>query len=521
MASRNVPPLGFQWKNSKLGTWEREIDDSETFYIHMKRNGSACYPIIGCASFTIKSPNTETTDDGERRIVQDALLKAWEALCYEHPTLRSRIELDESGTRKRLYSTFQDIDERKNWLDTTFKVIHMEGDPLQWFNDQERFFDGSILVVVMSRDKDKYDPTIFLQCPHDITDGVGILQLVNQLFQHAALAYEQGDQYNLPVWGGEYVKLSPCLRFTATIPDSPSDIQVKRFTEIQTQNGLIYKHPNLLSLPPSSHDTASSGKRHRVSIIIPQTTTEQIIFKCKQIAPGVSVTHVFMSALAMALSELQPRRGESYAVRYVNHSMINLRPYCRAPFNTPEHAAAPYHTVSAQALGIDLIVPESSNESERGEGVSELPRIATQVRDFYKTIRPASPQDEQVVLSPLMFKSLTTPPGSDPHAVSDPPFCPAVISSLGNINSIMSAVHGAFELTNVWAASEPIGAGVAIFLGTWNGRIEISGVFDTRYHDSGYIKNFLERLIRCVSRGLGVDGYASPIPVTSAVEMQR
>ncbi|KAI0893724.1 hypothetical protein F4806DRAFT_475531 [Annulohypoxylon nitens] len=524
MTSQNIPPTRFQWKNSKLGTWEREIDECETFYIHMKRNGSACYPIIGCASFTIKSPNTGTTDDVENReryMVQDTLLKAWETLCYEHPTLCSRIELDESGTRKRFYSTFQDLDERKNWLSSTFKVVHTNGDPHQWFNDQERSFENSVLVVSMSRDKDTYDPTIFLQCPHDVTDGVGILQLVDQLFQYAALAYEQGDQYILPVWGGEHVRLPPCLRVAAMIPESPSEIQVKRFNEIQTQNWSIYKHPNLLSLPPSSHDTASNGKRHRVSIIIPQSTTKQIILKCKQIAPGVSVTHIFMSALAMALSELQPRRGESYAVRYVNHSMINLRPYCRAPFNTPEHAAAPYHTVSAQALGIDLIVPESSIETERGEGVSELPRIATQVRDFYKTIRPASPQDEQVVLSSLMFKSLTTPPGSDPHAVSDPPFCPAVISSLGNINSIMRAIHGAFELTNVWAASEPIGAGVAIFLGTWNGRIELSGVFDTRYHDSGYMKNFLERLINCVSRGLGVDGHASPILVTSAEETQR
>ncbi|KAI1209249.1 uncharacterized protein F4807DRAFT_101833 [Annulohypoxylon truncatum] len=512
MASTHVQPSRFQWKQSKLGTWEREADECETFYIQLKRNGNAYYPIIGCASFVTKSPDTRTTDEadrkenGVRRMVYDALLKAWEVLCYEHPTLRSRIEHDKaSGICRRVYSTFQDVDEQKVWLNATFKAIYTDEDPLQWFNSQEHSFDGSRLLVVTPENNNDFHPTIFLQCPHDITDGVGILQLVDQLFQHAARAYEQGDQYTLPAWGDEHERLSPGLRLAATLPETPSEAQVKRFAEIQTQNGSIYTHPGLLSLPPSSSTAASSGKRHRLSIFVPQAITSQIIRKCKEIAPGVSVTHVFMSALAMALSEIQPRKEESYAVRYVNHSMINLRPYCQTPYSTPAHAAAPYHTVSAQALGIDLIVPGPSNDAKDEGRVNELRKLAIQVRDFYKAVRPASMQDEQVVLSPLMFASLTTPPGSDPHAVSDPPFCPAVISSIGNIGSIVSATHGAFELTNVWAASEPIGAGVAMFLDTWNGKIELSGVFDTRYHDAEYIKKFLGRILDCVSRGLDVD----------------
>ncbi|KAI0882292.1 uncharacterized protein GGS22DRAFT_170626 [Annulohypoxylon maeteangense] len=298
------------------------------------------------------------------------------------------------------------------------------------------------------------------------------------------------------------------------VPEPSSEAPAKSFTDIQTRNGSIYTHPGLLSLPPSSGTSSSSGKRHRFSIIVPESVTDQIILKCKAIASGTSVTHVFIAALAMALSELQPPKEESYAVRYVNHSMINLRPYCRAPYNTREHAAAPYHTVSAQALGIDLVVPGPPIDGKDDGQINELSQVATQVRDYFRTVRPTSSQDEQIAVSPLMFKSLTTPPGSDPHIVSDPPFCPAVISSLGNIGSIVSASHGPFELTNVWAASEPIGAGVAIFLGTWNGRIELSGVFDTRYHDSGYIRKFLERMLDSVSGGLDVDNCTAPIRVT-------
>ncbi|KAI2469777.1 hypothetical protein F4781DRAFT_442312 [Annulohypoxylon bovei var. microspora] len=522
---QDVNPSLFQWNRSKSGIWERDIDECETFYKRMKRENNDCYPIIGCASFVIKSPETmigkvDGKDNGERGLVQDALLKAWEVLCYEHPTLRSRIEHDKrSGRWKRVYSTFKDGNEQKNWLSSTFKVIHTELEPLRWFNNEERSFDTSNLLLVSPNNSSEHHQTIFLRCPHDVTDGVGILQLIDQLFGHAHVAYDQGDQFILPVWGSEHMRLSPCLRLATTIPESSSEAQLKRFKEIQVQNGSIYTHPGLLSLPPSSRaSTSQYGKRHRVSILVSKATTEQIILKCKAISSGVSVTHLFMAALATALSELQPQKRDPYPVCYVNHSMINLRPYCRDPYTTPEHAAAPYHTVSAQALGVELTIPSSSADARNGGQANELPEMAIKVRDFYKEIRPTSTADEQVNLAPLMFKSLTAPPGSDPHGVSDPPFCPVVLSSLGNIASIVSATHGTFEITSVWAASEALGAGVAIFLGTWDGKIELSSVFDTRYHDAGYITKFLKRIFDCVFRGLGIDGHASPIHVTPAEE---
>ncbi|KAI0384005.1 hypothetical protein F5Y04DRAFT_233960 [Hypomontagnella monticulosa] len=504
MASLESKSSRFQWEQSQPGVWERDIDECEEFYKLSTRKGDGCYPVTACASFVTESSTATTGKEDSQLRIDDALRKAWSMLNYEHPTLRSRIERDdESGKWKRTYSTFPNEDEKKCWLDLTFKVVDVEGEVIEWFNNETASFEISTLFLVGSKKEDEACRAIFLRCPHDITDGVGILQLLDRLFALAALAYEQGDKYTLPVWDDEGTRLSPCLRLAAAVPESFSEDQTNRFQDIQTRNGAIYNHPSLLGLPPSSIAATSQDKRQRVSLSVPKVTTERVLRGCKGLAPGVSVTHVFMSALALALSELQPQKEESYPVRYVNHSMMNLRPYCLEPYNTPKHAGAPYHAVSAEALGIDLDVPGSNEKN--ADQLKSLPQAAIKVRDFYKTIRPLSSTDEQVILAPLMFKALTPPPNSDPHAASDPPFCPVPLSSIGNVASMVAANHGPFELTNVWAASEPIGAGVAVFLGTWDGQIELSAVFDTRYHDAGYVKKFLDRILNCVYRGLGID----------------
>ncbi|OTA98901.1 hypothetical protein M426DRAFT_325609 [Hypoxylon sp. CI-4A] len=498
MASPEAQTPHFQWERSHHGTWERDIDECETFYKRTTRKEDGCYPMTGSASFI-----TTPTDREEEHRVEDALRKAWVTLCYEQPNLRSYVKLDDEGGRyKRVYSTLQSEEEHQSWLNSSFKIINTDVEPLQWFNDFATSFELSTLFFIKSEKEDRRHWTIFLRCDHTITDGVGILLLIEQLFGHAAQAYEQGAKFSLPEWGNEYSNLSPCLRLAAQIPQSLSESHTKRFNEIQTRNGSIYTHPNLLGLP-SSGDSASPGKRHRTSLTIPQGTTKQILQRSKAIALGVNVTHVFVSALALALTEVQPKKEEPYPARFVYQSMVNLRPYCREPYNTPSHAAAPYHTISAQALGIDTVV-SGPPPTENGSEVKELSHIASDVRDFFKPIRPTSPEDDTIAFAPLTFKAFTGPPDSDPHAVSNPPFCPVALSSIGNVDSMVSDTHGVFKLTDVWAASEPIGAGVATFLETWDGKIQLSATFDTQYHDAGYIEGFLGRILHCVYRGLDI-----------------
>lgn len=333
----------FAWKESSGAAWERAVDECEEFYRLFTKSGQGCYPITGCASFQIK------ISDGDQDRVENALRNAWTCLRYKHPTLGSRMELDNGNGRwKRVYTPFKTIEDVNCWLQLTFNPIDLSQNALEWFNNDAPNFELPTVYLVRSS-QDTPRQTVFLRCPHDITDGVGILQLVDQPFTQASLFYARLIDYTYPLPNGQLdTRLSPSLRIAGSMPDPLSDAQMQRFEGIQKRTGTVYNHPGLLTLPPSG--SPNTDQVQRVAVSIPKAVSTQILANCKAIAPGVSVTHVFTSALAIALRDLQPRKQEPHPVRYVNHAMINLRPYCRSPYNSPDHAAAAYHTVSAQAL---------------------------------------------------------------------------------------------------------------------------------------------------------------------------
>ncbi|KAL2865383.1 uncharacterized protein BJX67DRAFT_382870 [Aspergillus lucknowensis] len=520
---QNPSTQRLQWRHSSYGIWKRDLDECEIFYRAMTRKESGCYPVTGSASFTVKSAsvrgeNAVSGDDSSA--VEDAFRKAWITLRHRHPTLTSWVAHDVERDRwVRVYQpqpAEQDDDhdglkgKKNQWLQMTFKVIRTDDDALTWFNrDAPDFKHPSVYLLHHAEDS----WSTILRCPHDITDGVGVLHLLEQLFVYAAHVVEQparSESEDALFWtcSDSGVRLSPCLRVAAGIPETPSDAQSRRLEDICARNGALYNHAGLLGLPFSKATAADSeialhGRRERIAVTVPREATAQILRRCKTIASGVSVTHVFTAALALVLSGLQPRKDQSYSVRYVNHSMINLRPYCRQPYNGTDHAAAAYHTVSAQALAIDLIVPGTPpNKEEEGHGEDNLRQISRKVAEFFSSIRPqhtltdATDEDsdsncpDQIAFAPATFKSITPPPGVNPHAVSNPPFCPVPLSSIGNISAIVSKNHGVFEVERVWAASEPTGAGVALFLGTWDGELGLSAVFDSHPPQVYFVPRF-------------------------------
>ncbi|KAL3456877.1 hypothetical protein BJX64DRAFT_293647 [Aspergillus heterothallicus] len=506
-----MPSLSIHWQETAPGFYSRELDEAEIFYRRCKRKESGCFPVTSSASFTIGDSTGQP-----HFTVEDAFRKAWVTLRYRHPTLASRVEHDDdSGRWTRVYSVVDGQGKEINdWLCRTFTVIQDEGesDALKWFNwDAPDFEHASVYLVRPMNDQQRQRWAIFLRCPHDVTDGIGVLHLLDQLVEFAAQALEQGSDYRLPTtWGDEGARLSPCLRVAA---------------EIQARNAGLYSHAHLLGLPPSSRGRTVSltSRRERLALSVPKATTAQILHRCKALGAGISVTHVFTAALAIVLAQLhaeqhgQDDADSHVAARYVNHSMINLRRYCQPPYNGPDHAAAAYHTISAQAMAIDVAIPDHVGAAEAWVEAL-LPQVASQVRDFFTRIRPTAPSSntiddgndnncpDHLAFTPTTFKSITPPPGTDAHhIVSDPPFCPVPLSSLGNISHIVEKNHGVFELDDVWAASEPIGAGVAVFLGTWEGALEPAAVFDTRYHGRVGVEGFLRRIVKCVCKGLGVE----------------
>ncbi|CEI70607.1 hypothetical protein FVEN_g903 [Fusarium venenatum] len=489
----------FHWKQSNAGYWHRDIDECEQFYQLYAKKEHGCYPVTACASFQVKDASANLDAN-----VESALRNAWIFLRHKHPTLGSHIECsDQPHTWKRLYKPFDTDEDVKSWLDSTFKIINTNKSALSWFNDEAPSFN--LPTVYMAKSGLDAHQTVVLRCPHDITDGVGVLQLLGQLFKHASSFYKQANGFRYPLPDIDLRKrLSPSLRVAASIPDLLSEDQTKRFQELQTTNGSVYNHPCWLNLPPSaSNDSASVMKR--IAISSSQSLSSEILAGCKNIAPGVSLTHVFTASLTMALRELQPRQEQAYTTRYIGRSMINIHPYCLQPFNSPDHAAAAYHAVSAQALGIDVKIPSSADDGTKVDTLSEL---AIKVRDFYQQIKPNLSNDtyEQALFAPQVFQTLFPPPGVDPWAVQKTPFCPVSLSSIGNLSTIVGSSDSIFELSKVWAASQPINAGVVVFLGSWDGQIELSSVFNTQYHNEEYMERFITKILTHVFEGLGIDG---------------
>ena len=59
-----------------------------------------------------------------------------------------------------------------------------------------------------------------------------------------------------------------------------------------------------------------------------------------------------------------------------------------------------------------------------------------------------------------------------------------------------------FDISTVWGASQPIRAGIDVHLSMYKDEIELSAVYNTRFHDGEIVEVFLQEIHRHVFRGL-------------------
>lgn len=341
-------------------------------------------------------------------------------------------------------------------------------------------------------------------------DGIGTLQLLNMLLRSASQYHADPSTFELPPPGSESLNLSPPLRVAASIPPILTLYQQERLQSIISSNAALRQDVELLTVPFTQGQVVP-GKHQRAALTLSTTDTARMLQACKML--GATVTHAYHASIALLLRDLQPSRKEARTARYINYCLINERPNCAAPYSTPHHAAAIYHSVSGNSLTLDLTIPSASSRSKHYQPDSEQVRkefsaLVHQVKIFYTSIRNSP---ENLALAPS-FWSMATPPIPNPSSkcsldtpVPAPNSLPSVsISSMGKLDSIIAPQHGTFSAKDPWVTGEELGTGIGVFLGTWQGRLQLSAAYNEAWHDREEVQGFLEGCCGVVWRGLGL-----------------
>ncbi|VUC30650.1 unnamed protein product [Clonostachys rosea] len=491
----------FNWKQTLSGRWERATDEIEHFYFSLAKlyegSGRMFFAMTGHVILKANPIPDLPIDEAERRL-DAALREGWLALRFDHPTIASQVFLNGGATSStKVYQSPQNSDDLDAWVRGTLVSVSESTTGEEWANsDPPAPLVPKLFVLRPANSELRRD--LVLRSPHEILDGIGTLQTLNNLIRHVANAYEKGPGAELtPKLGSEIKNLSPPYRVAANVPVELTPSQQQRIQEINAQKAAASKGSEsvpILTIPYKVGETRP-GRHQRVNLWLSEEQTSALVASCKLL--GVTVTHAFHAAIAMAVRDLQkPPVTGSLVGQYVNYILRNERTSCFEPYSSAAHPVTVYHSVSGQALVIDmdLSVAEKAGTREPSTVAAEFADILRQIRDFYHNVRD---DVEHYAFAPSYWAASTP---SLPSDRSIPPVPPpkttptASISSMGKIDTVIQSTQGKIEVYDPWVTGEELGNGYGAFLGTFRGRLCLSAAYNDAWHNK---EETLEFLCRC------------------------
>ncbi|KAJ4265992.1 hypothetical protein NW762_003965 [Fusarium torreyae] len=505
----------YAWGQASPGVWQRHIDEIEEFYSTMvvlyEGSGRMFFGMTGHLSLSVANIKGISPEKAEIE-VDKALEKAWLALRYAHPTLASEVAQNtETNEWTKTYRQLQGDADKRAWLDRT--LIHVSGGQTgnEWANsDPPAPKVPTMFVLNLPSGREDTGSTttrrdLVFRSPHDVIDGIGTLIMLNNFVALAAEAYEKGDSYEPPALdGSETSNLSPSYRVAAKIPDQLAQDQLDRLEQMAAQKAAVASDPSVEVLAlPFKEGAVAPGRHQRVALTLTQEETRQLLAACKTVE--ATPTHTFHAAAAMVVRDLQERPPETKRVRYINYILRNERSSCAEPYNTTQHPAAVYHSVSGQSLVVDMNLYPSGTEVGPETRRDEFLSILETIKHFYLTVKE---DKEFYILAPVMFSqgTPTLPASPRPLPVPPPQAHPSVsISSMGRTDAIVAPETGAFSTRDPWVTGEELGNGLGLFLGTSRGELCLSAAYNDAWHTADEVKEYLERCKDVVFLGVGVN----------------
>jgi hypothetical protein len=508
----------YAWTKTSPGRWERDIDEIEQFYTTLAKlyegSGRMFFAITGHVS--LSTPVSQGREfEEECRLVEEALRKGWTRLRYDHPTIGAWTEYDAKRQKcVKVYETFSSDTQQRTWVDETFRTISPGVTGTDWCNSDPPAPKVPTLFIVtpptpVSEESHTVRRDVIFRSPHDIIDGIGTLQLFNNLFKHVSEAYILQNSFRFPPLNSEVANLSPPFRVAANLLSTPTQAQRARFDEESSFNTFSRQGCEVMGIP-FKHGAMIPGKHQRVALTLSQEQTTKLLQACRRI--GASVTHIFHTAIALSMRDMQEQTADARKVRYISYCLINERSRCIRPFDTPKHAVAVYHSVSGKNMVIELVVPAVTafDEGKMDGRREEFKNVVKNVESFY---RENQQDTERFQLVPLHI-ALKTPPypaGSysiGPPQVPAPNMLPSVsMSSFGVMENFINPEHGAFKVYNPWVTGEELGTGLGVYLGTWKGQLCISAAYNDAWHDESETVEYLRSCINLAVEGLMVEDF--------------
>ncbi|RBR07861.1 uncharacterized protein FIESC28_10479 [Fusarium coffeatum] len=451
-------------------------------------------------------------------MVRFAFGNAWKSLRYQHPTLGSWLceyESQAIPTWKRRYDPFLTPEHVSEWVQETFqKFPAFDETPHSWFYGQTEYGPSApgphyipTLILVKSTSKSELDyHTIFLRCPHDMIDSVGIFILLEQLFTKAEEIYKTGQEFNYPLPDDDsYLsrRLSPSLRVIANVPESLS-LKHSLFADLQSY---FNKH-NESFVGALTLNAVYVGGDHikRIAVTADKGVSGQVLKGISNQA-GIRGSHLYTAALAVALGDNQIRFNERRVAHFFHRPMINLRSSFPPDRPASDHPVGLY-SVLGTVLKLSLRVP-GLRESLRSY-LNDVIALATRVQQHETTTEKEVQQLKEKLLgiipeamvAPWNFQAQELSPDFNASQETESPVGPVSFYNVGCIESNFRTDKDFFDIPTVWGASQPIRAGIDIHLSIYKGEIELSAVYNTRFHDEAIVEAFLQGIHRHVFRGL-------------------
>ncbi|ROT41156.1 hypothetical protein SODALDRAFT_113169 [Sodiomyces alkalinus F11] len=504
MAQNEAAYERFVWRQTEPGVWQRGVDELEYYYSSqlLAYQGATSKPLYLISHLVLQfdqpADSSVSSQDAEAR-ANEALRKAWDTLRYNHPTIASQVVRDaETGDLAKVYRNNDPAA-----FASTFVVLPSHTDADEWANsDPPAPALPTLFVIPTPTEADRpIRRELFLRVGHEIIDGVGLAIFFGNLVKLVAKAYEQGADFVVPTCdGSEVSRLSPPLRVASNMPAKGTEAQQKRLAGFGAEWAATQAPAGTrtLTIPYKKGETVP-GPSQVAAATLSAEKTSQLAAACK--AAGVSITHAYHAAVPMVLLDLHEseRGADPVPMRYSSLMPRNERPACLPPYNTAEHPAALYHSVSPLFMPVDVTLPAAGDEAGASPATrrSQYRDVLQTLKGYYESFRK---DPDFVFLGFQIWGNLfPLPPLGAAGPPPVPPFNPEPgvgLSSMGKVDAFIPAREGAVEVFDVWWTGEEAGATFNGGLVGFRGESTLTVAYNKAWHEKEEVVDFLKRCQR-------------------------